>query len=255
MEKINKLITNWPKGTIALTSYLNGLGLQNELLHKYTRSRWLESAGNGAYKLSGDKVGWQGAVYALQTQAGFSLHPGGKTALELKGFAHYASQAESTVNLFGPADELLPKWFMSQEWSSGVKYIRTNLFDYKSLPGYSVFETKGIEIKISSAELAMLEMLYMIPKYNSFEEAYLIMEGLTTLRSRHVQQLLEKCRSIKVKRLFLYMAEKSGHSWFNELQPGKLDLGTGKRLIIKNGRLNHKYNITVPKEYEEQQIF
>lgn len=255
MEKINKLITNWPRGTVALTSFLNSLGLQNELLHKYTRSRWIESVGNGAYKLGRDKVSWEGAVYALQMQAGFSLHPGGKTALELKGLAHYASQGESTVNLFGPADELLPKWFTSQEWSRRIGYVRTNLFDYKGLPAYSVYETKGIEIKISSAELAMLEMLYMVPKHNSFDEAYLIMEGLASLRSRLVQLLLEKCRSIKVKRLFLYMAEKSGHSWFNELQPGRLDLGTGKRLIIKHGRLNHKYNITVPKEYEEQQIF
>ncbi|HEX2869309.1 MAG TPA: type IV toxin-antitoxin system AbiEi family antitoxin domain-containing protein [Ignavibacteriales bacterium] len=255
MEKINSLITNWPKGTIALTSHLNRAGLQNDLLHKYTRSRWLESVGNGAYKLNQDKVGWEGAVYALQKQAGFSMHPGGKTALELKGLAHYASQGESTVNLFGPAEELLPRWFMSQEWSRQVKYVRTNLFDYKSLSGYSAYETKGIEITISSAELAMLEMLYMVPKYNSFDEAYLIMEGLTTLRSRLLQRLLEECRSIKVKRLFLYMAEKSGHSWFNELQTGKLDLGTGKRLIVKSGRLNHKYNITVPKEYEEQQIF
>ncbi|MFR9534110.1 MAG: type IV toxin-antitoxin system AbiEi family antitoxin domain-containing protein, partial [Rikenellaceae bacterium] len=71
---------------------------------------------------------------------------------------------------------------------------------------------------------------------------------LTTLRPKLLQQLLELCSSVKVKRLFLYMAEKSGHSWFRSLDLDKIDLGSGKRMIEKNGVYNSKYMITLPNE-------
>ncbi|MCP4403625.1 MAG: hypothetical protein GY801_40760 [bacterium] len=36
-------------------------------------------------------VDWTGAVYALQAQLSLNVHVGGKTALEIKGYAHYLS--------------------------------------------------------------------------------------------------------------------------------------------------------------------
>lgn len=63
------------------------------------------------------------------------------------------------------------------------------------------------------------------------------MDGLTTLRPRLVQNLLEKCNSFKVKRLFLFMTEKSQHLWFKELDTHKINIGSGKWVIVKNGVL------------------
>ena len=40
---------------------------------------------------------------------------------------------------------------------------------------------------ISTPELATMEMLYLIPNEQSFDEAMKIMEGLTTLRPQLVQ--------------------------------------------------------------------
>ena len=74
---------------------------------------------------------------------------------------------------------------------------------------------------------------------------------LTTLRPKLVQQLLEECSSIKAKRLFLYMAEKSDHQWFKHLDMSRIDLGKGDRLITENGRYIGKYGITIPKELAE----
>jgi hypothetical protein len=74
------------------------------------------------------------------------------------------------------------------------------------------------------------------------------MQGLTTLRPKLLQQLLEQCNSIKVKRLFLYMATKAGHDWKNRLDLGKLDLGSGDRSITKGGAYNAQFGITVPEE-------
>ena len=96
----------------------------------------------------------------------------------------------------------------------------------------------------------MMEMLYLVPNEQSFEEAYEIMEGLTTLRPKLVQRLLEECKSVKVRRLFLFMAESSNHDWVKELNVEKIDLGSGKRVIVKNGVLDKKYKITVPRRYE-----
>ena len=45
-------------------------------------------------------------------------------------------------------------------------------------------------------------------------ECYQIMEGLVNLRPVIIEELLEQCKSIKVKRLFLYMADKQKQSWF-----------------------------------------
>jgi hypothetical protein len=46
------------------------------------------------------------------------------------------------------------------------------------------------------------------------------------------------------------MAEKNNHTWLKGLNLSNVNLGSGKRVIIKNGVFNNKYNITVPKEYE-----
>ncbi|HOD98048.1 MAG TPA: type IV toxin-antitoxin system AbiEi family antitoxin domain-containing protein, partial [Syntrophales bacterium] len=77
-------------------------------------------------------------------------------------------------------------------------------------------------------------------------EAQLIMENLVALRTDVVQRLLAACRSIKVKRLFLYMAEKKEHTWLLKLDLSKVDLGKGKRMIVPHGRFDAKYQITVP---------
>jgi len=92
-----------------------------------------------------------------------------------------------------------------------------------------------------------MERLYLAPEYYNLADLYYVMEALNTLRPNLVQQLLEDCKSIKVKRLFLYMAEKSGHSWFNYLDLKRISLGGGKRVIAKNGVYNTKYQITLPK--------
>ena len=53
---------------------------------------------------------------------------------------------------------------------------------------------------------------------------------------------------MKVKRLFLWSAERHGHRWGERLERDRINLGKGKRLIAKQGRLNRKYQITVPED-------
>ena len=88
--------------------------------------------------------------------------------------------------------------------------------------------------------------MLLAPKYYDYTDLYYIMEQLTTLRSDVVQRLLENTGSYGVKRMFLYMAEKAGHYWLDELNPSRIELGTSKLQIETGGVYISKYKITIP---------
>ncbi len=246
--KINRLINQWSRGTVSTASYLNRLGFSHDLLVRYKKSGWVESFGRGAYILYGDKVEWPGALYTLQTQLRLNVHPGGKTALELKGYAHYLPSGKRKIFLYGTQGQVLPNWFKGERLGIDIVMTRTNLFPGESQEGFSEFKEKDFSIRISSPERAAMEMLHLVPGKINFDEALLIMENLVSLRPDVVQKLLVMCRSIKVKRLFMYMAEKHGHSWVSDLDLPRIDFGKGKRVIVPNGKYDRKYLITVPRD-------
>jgi hypothetical protein len=74
----------------------------------------------------------------------------------------------------------------------------------------------------------------------------MLMEGLSDLRPKQLQVLLGNCRSIKVKRLFFFFADRHQHAWLDKLDKGAVDLGKGKRALVKGGKLDPTYQITVP---------
>lgn len=113
---------------------------------------------------------------------------------------------------------------------------------------------KNYKVNASSPARAMLECLYLVPDRMNLLECYQIMEGLTDLNPNQVQELLESCTSIKVKRLFLYLAEKSSHNWLNSIDIKKINLGKGNRSISNNGKFIAKYQLVVPKELEENEL-
>jgi len=226
MAKINQLITRWPKGTIFTSSYLKKEGFTSDFVSRYKMNDVLKSVGHGAYKLYGDKVDWFGALYALQSQLNLSIH--------------------AKIFLYGLRGERLPKWFKSNDWDVSINYKTTNLFSSGQLENLSEYCHKEFTIKISSLELGAMEMLYHIPKKQGFDEALLIMQNLVSLRPELVQRLLEQCRSIKVKRLFMHMAEKMEHTWVKQLDLTRIDFGSGKRVTAEHGVLDKQYDITVP---------
>ena len=247
-SKINQLISGWPKGTVAAASYLNKKGFSYDLLTTYKKSAWIQSFGRGAYILFDDNVEWPGAVFTLQNQLFLKVHPGGKTALEMKGYAHYLTTGKGKIFLYGIQGLVLPSWFTSKRVGANIELIRTNLFPTSCDDGFSEFKENGFSFRISAPERAALEMLHLVPAKVGFDEAFLVMENLTTLRSEMVQKLLAVCNSIKVKRLFMYMAEKHQHLWLSELDSSQINLGKGKRMIVPNGKLDNKYQITVPRD-------
>ncbi len=242
--KINRLLQQIPPGTVILAQWLLKQGYSRELQHRYIKNAWLTSIGYGAFKRTGDTVNLNGAIYALQEQVGKPIHIGGRTALSLLGYSHYLELYQKEIMLFAPTGMTLPSWLRNNKWAGQPLLIHSSMLPAES--GLVDYPDKTFSIRISGAERAMMECLWLSPGKFDLEEAWHIMEGLASLVPANVQNLLEQCRSVKVTRLFLYLAERVGHSWFKYIDPGKLNLGKGKRRIVHDGVYIPKYQITVP---------
>jgi hypothetical protein len=103
---------------------------------------------------------------------------------------------------------------------------------------------------MSSPERAILELLDEVPQRETFHQADVLMEGLRNLRPRRLHMLLVECHSVKVKRLFLWFAERHNHAWLKGLDRKEIDLGHGKRMLARGGKLDTKFNITVPENLD-----
>jgi Transcriptional regulator, AbiEi antitoxin, Type IV TA system/Transcriptional regulator, AbiEi antitoxin N-terminal domain len=246
-SKINQLLKAWPSGTVAVLPWLEKHGAYQQLVHEYEKSTWVQRVGRGAYAKAGDKVEWTGGLHAIQEQLGLPIHAGGKTALQMQGYAHFLPMGRGvTVLLFGPPGLKLPTWFRQYRWGVKLRYTATNLFPGETNQGLTKRDLGSYSVTVSTPERGIMEVLYGVPDEESYEEAKLLMEGLTTLRPQLVQALLKQCASVKVKRLFMVLAESSQHAWVKKLDLSKVDFGKGKRMLVKGGRLDSKYNITVP---------
>ena len=122
-----------------------------------------------------------------------------------------------------------------------------SLFDNETL-GMADFKEGELTMKISNPACAIMECLALCPDKFPLSESFELMEGLGSLRPAKVQELLENCKSVKVKRLFLYFAERINHSWFKYLDINKIDLGVGKRSLTERGLLVSKYKLVLPSE-------
>lgn len=247
-SKLNRLLREQPTGVVLCSAWLAGKGYSIDLQKRYKKSHWFESVGTGALIRYGDAVDYLGAVYALQSQLGLSVHPGGKTALALQGKSHYLELSPTHVQLFGYQGEHLPLWFKKRDWGVNIECVLTNFLPPEL--GLTELSHKQFKVMVSNPARAIMECLYLAPTSQSLTEAYELMEGLNNLRPASVQPLLEACKSIKVKRLFLYLADKANHDWVRYLNLELVDLGSGKRSLVADGAYVAKYQITVPKELE-----
>jgi hypothetical protein len=101
-------------------------------------------------------------------------------------------------------------------------------------------------MRLASAERALFQLLDELPAHESFHQVDKLVEGLANLSPRHLQIQLEACRSVKVKRLFFFFADRHRHAWLDGIDKDAVDLGTGKRMLVKGGKLDPTYLITVP---------
>lgn len=240
--------------------------LDRHAVDNLLKSGQLRPLGRGVYARPGTHLNWMGAMASLQSLFGSDLTVGGLTALQLQGHAHYLPLSSTiAVHLYGR--DLVPKWL--QDALPDVRIYR-----HAALPGltgtglstrlYDSWSHQLVEADsggapprawpfvLSSVERALLEVLDDVPGSVSFEHAAQLLQGMTNLSPRRLEALLRACTSVKLRRLFYWLAERQNHSWFRRLPPPEaldgLGLGRGNRKLASKGKLDAKYRITVPEE-------
>ncbi len=247
ISKLNYMITNWPDGKIHSLKWFKSIGITQQLAFSYFKNGWLEKLGPGIYIKKNDKVKWESALEVIQKELKLPFYAGGRTALQKLGHPHFIySGAKPLIFLYSSKNSNLPRWFKKMDWKVEVQAIKSSLFEEKESLFHQKYPSGNIVILISSRERAYLELLDGLDLSFSFETARVYLESLVSLRPQVLQVLLERCNSIKVKRVFLYLAENLKMPWFNKLNLKKINLGQGKRVIFKGGILDKKYRITVP---------
>ena len=253
-EKINQIIVA-PNHIVLTSKWLDDKGISPKLAWWYVHSGLLEKLAAKAFKKSSDSVGWTGALYALQKQLELNIHLGGSSALSLFGLAHYVELGSGkNIQIFSNTKCKYPSWFLNKKmnWSSHVTICKTELFNNDKLNDYSFVEKEvdSLPLTVSSPERAVLELLYLYPKHENLDSLHKIFEGLHQLRPSIIQKLLEQCVSIKVKRLFLHLADLYELSWLEKIDLNTISLGSGKRSIGGGGVYHPKFKISLP-EYGE----
>jgi len=204
--KLNQRLLTAPLGAVLTSSWLKRQGISANLSKYYVRAGWLHRVGNGAFTVQDETPGWLGAVAGLQQKTP-SFHPGGQTALEIAGLGHFLSVGDARpLYLFGRASDRLPTWFQNLPWAKRVRHVATNFLPEKI--GLREYREGNLIVMVSAPERAALEFLqHLAIDEAGYEHANLVFEGLGTLRPALVQSLLESCTSVKVKRIFLHLAE------------------------------------------------
>lgn len=238
-----------PLGLVATRAHVLAQGMDRHALDNAVKSGKLKAICRGVYVREGLPLSWQGVMSSLNMLfENQSVYLGGLSVLEQSGINHYLKK-NTEIHVYAPVNQ--PKWLDTLDlgvnfvWH-GTKRIWHSLKDddfetvnwRDDVPGYLQ----------ASVEHACLELLAGVPNDLSFEYADALFQGLSTLSPRKLQVVLNRCRSVKAKRLFFWFAQRHGFAWSRYLDVADFDLGKGKRVIDKNGVLDNTLLITVPKD-------
>jgi hypothetical protein len=228
------------------SSWLAAKGVNYRLQHHYASvARLLTKIGIGAYvvEAQGCEANVEGALYALSSQLNFDVHIGALTALgSIHHARHFVALGRNKLQVFMSGAMYIPIWF-TKNFGNDCEIIKTRFLPTHA--GLQDMTFNGFQLKASTMERALLESIFLCDGDVGLAEVAQIMETMTSLRPTVLQALLENCSSIRVKRIFLHLADKYKHAWFDFLDLTKVKLGTGKRVISESGTLDKKYLIVI----------
>jgi hypothetical protein len=250
----NLLQKFFPKGMILTRKYLLGIGIQAYTLDNYLRSGKIKLLAKGIYTWSDAPAKAEGFLSSLPRLLSQQIWVGGETALEWQGLAHNVSFLEELhVCLYSESHiphniKLIAEQMegLKVNWRSGSR-----LWDYSLLKiAPTSMSRNGFTVKVSTPEMAALELLHQLPESISFELADHFLQSLTQVSPKKMGELLIACKSVKAKRLFFWFARRYKYPWNKYLSSADFDLGSGKRMIAKQGVLDNEFLITVPKDMQ-----
>lgn len=276
-SKLNQLEKLLPEGLVVDAKWLSEQGFATNLRSHYVTTGRLEQPARRVYRRPRGTLSWQQVVISLQTLLLRSpLTVGGRTALELQGYAHFLKVTETEVHLYGPKPP--PTWLYKLPLKVRFHYhndrtlfrnepvhfgttslawdVATNKLAAAEADASFTVQPWGQwdwPLTLSTPERAILELLDELPQRESFDHVDKLFDGLGTLRPRRLQKLLGDCKSVKVKRLFFFFADRHQHVWLKHLDRNSFDLGKGKRMLVKGGKYDPVHQITVPEDLNGDQ--
>jgi len=253
MSKINKILAKWLPGDVHTLRWFEANEVSQRVAYSYSKTGATRKIGSGVFALPDDELSWLGAVRAMQEELSLPIHVSARKALELQGASHNVAQARRPrVTIVASARMRVPTWVRGNDWDVDLAFKQSTLIiGEQELVDFTV---SGITIKLAAREQAILELIDGLDLSKNFEAAQNHLSSLMTLRPKTMQDLLERCSSAKVKRVFLFLAEKLELPFFRKLKLDDVDLGSGKRVVVKGGRYDAKYQITVPREDNEASV-
>ena len=246
-----------PYGMLATKKWLSEQGLSAHAIDNAVKTETLLLLATGVYSQYSRSVSWEGVVASMQRieKPESTVVPpvvvGGLSALSLSGLSQYLSLgSKARIHLYTAGK--LPTW-MSRlslpfefEGHSTTRLWPESLLSNKDFIKEHEWEAELPPVYFSCPEKAIIELLIDLPDRVTFEHADELIQGLVNLSPRKLDALLKACKSIKAKRLFFWLAKRHSYSWFRKLNANDYDLGSGKRVVAKSGKLDTEYLITVP---------
>ncbi len=273
-SKLKWLEQEVPEGLIVTAGWLTKHGFSSSLRSQYVSAGWLGQPARGVFRRARGDLRWEQVVISLQTLLEFPVVLGGRTALELQGYAHFLSHEQREVHLYG--QKPLPGWMsklpLDQEFifhkstrlfrndpiTRGLTSLSWNVRTNESLSNDPIHGSMNRlpwgqwnwPLTVSTPERALFELLDELPRKESFHLADKLVEGLTSLSPNRLQKLLADCHSVKVKRLFFFFADRHKPAWLKRIDRESVDLGKGDRMLVRGGRFDPVHRITVPEDLD-----
>jgi hypothetical protein len=248
MDKPTKeLLEKIPDGLVVSRQKLVEIGFNKPAIDYFLRSGKLTPVSHGVYRRPGPPLKWEHLVYSA-VQLGHKVHVGSRSALDLSGFAHYLPLGGvQQIHLF--CEEKLPNWLIARKKPVEIVAHRLKIFTEPPVASisYRPFGHWDWPIPFATMELALLELLDDVIDEASFRMVDKYFETATTLRPNLLNQLLSACKKVQVNRLFLWFAKRHNLQCLDSLNVSNINLGKGKRMIIRSGSLDKEFQITVPK--------
>jgi Transcriptional regulator, AbiEi antitoxin N-terminal domain len=191
MARLNQLQHDVPEGQLVDTNWLKAHGYSRQLWNHYVASGRLEQPVRGVFRRPRGPLTWQEVVISLQSVLHYQLAVGGRSALDLEGYAHYLSAEVTHIHLYGPKPP--PAWLAKLKLSVRFTYHNDRaLFASPPVtPDVEVKETKDDResphagqtnltvlpwgqwnwpLVLSTPERALLELLDELPTRESFHQ-------------------------------------------------------------------------------------
>lgn len=237
-----------PDGLVVSRQKLIEIGFAKPAIDYFLRSGKLTTISRGVYRRPGPPLKWEHLIYSA-VQLGHNIHVGARSAMDMSGFAHYLSLG-GLRQLHIYCEKKPPTWLVTL--NKPVEIVAHRLKIFTNIPPASILQRPfghwDWPIPIATVELALLEILNDVADEAGFKMADKYFETATTLRPDLLNQLLATCKKVHVNRLFLWFAKRHSLSCLESLNRADINLGKGKRMIVRGGTLDKELQITVPKE-------